>query len=326
MKIACIGSNLESEHCLNVFIKRGFKIDYLITRPNGNAGSVTDYVNLHSFCETNGIEVYSTTNVNESSTVTYFKELEIDVLLTLGWSQLFKTEFRSCFKIVIGSHPTLLPKGRGRAPIPWTILNDIKTTGVSFFIIDEGVDTGKVILQKQIALGSRSNATYLYRRVSEELSEGFSEIIESLLQNNTLNFPDLKLNETGNYHTAKRVMSDGLIDFSLSSLDVDRLVRALSHPYPGAYSYFNDNRIFFFCSEPIESENYFGAVGQILEINNSSLRISCGIGSIWLSEIRDSLGLEVSMSKFKLHDKFGYSVQDEIYRLRVELNKLKSDK
>lgn len=325
MKIACIGSNLESEYCLKVFIERGFKIDYLITRPDGNAGAVTDYVNLHAFCKSKGIEIHSTTNVNATHTIAYFKNLEIDVLLTLGWSQIFKTEFRSCFKIIIGSHPTLLPKGRGRAPIPWTILNDIKTTGVSFFIIDEGVDTGRVILQKKITLGSRSNATYLYRRVSEELSEGFSEIIESLLLHNALNLPDLELNETTSYHTAKRVESDGLIDFSLSSLIVDRLVRALSYPYPGAYSYYGDNRIFFFCSEPIESENYFGAVGQILEINNSSLRVSCGTGSIWLSEIRDALGLKVSTSSFKLHDKFGYSVQDEIYKLRVELKKLKLD-
>ena len=195
MKIACIGSNLESEVCLNHFLRNGFIVDLLITRPEYNSGPISDYVNLHPWCRENNVKVVSTLNVNSKETIDEIKPHGIDVLLTLGWSQIFKQEFRDSFKLVIGSHPTILPKGRGRAPIPWTIINRLKRTGVSFFVIDEGVDTGEIILQKQFQISQSITASLLYREVAKHLSVGFMEIIMRLKSGNDLVFDKISVNE-----------------------------------------------------------------------------------------------------------------------------------
>lgn len=316
MKIACIGSNLESEKCLHLFESEGINIDLLITRPENNAGNVSDYVNLHPFCKKHNIPTLSTVNVNSEDTVNILKEMGIDVLLTLGWSQLFKTEFLSCFNLVIGSHPTELPRGRGRAPVPWTILTRQTQSAVSFFLMDEGVDTGEVILQKKFNIPQNVNATLLYDLVATNLSEGFVEILTLLKSGNELMTVELKQEVS---HTAKRTKWDGRIDFTQNSVDVDLLVRAITHPYPGAYTYYKDQRVFFFSTRLVSVDDYSGVPGQILEMKDDSIRVKCGSGSVWLSDPAFENGTPIDISFFKLHDTFGLRIEDEFFKIKQEL-------
>lgn len=319
MKIACIGSNIESETCLKLFVSEGINIDLLITRPENSAGNVSDYVNLHPFCKEQNIPVVSTTNVNSQTTIEELRNHDIDVLLTLGWSQIFKSDFLSCFGKVIGSHPTKLPNGRGRAPVPWTILKGDKASAVSFFYMDEGIDTGDVILQKEFKIPERANALTVYNLVAENLSAGFVEILGSLLNGRDLKV--LRVNQEAGTHTAKRTKADGRLDFSFSAESVDRLVRAVSYPYPGAYSFYKSQRVFFFSSEIAPFNDYEGVEGQILEIENDSIRVKCGEGSVWLSDYKDEWGVELDSDTFKVHDKLGLSVEDELFELKNELRK-----
>ena len=122
-KICCIGSNLESRECLSYLVEQGCTIHTLITLPSGQSKNVSDYFDLHAFCEKHGINVVDTTNVNSSETVRELQKIAPDYLFTLGWSQIFREDFIGCFsEFVVGTHPSKLPHGRGRAPLPWTIL------------------------------------------------------------------------------------------------------------------------------------------------------------------------------------------------------------
>lgn len=304
-------------------MSEGVNVDLLITRPRNTPGSVSDYVDLHDFCDENGIETIDTVNVNSKECISQLSSGRFDVLLTLGWSQLFSPEFLSQFDIVVGSHPTKLPQGKGRAPVPWTILQNLKSSAVSFFIMDEGVDSGAVILQKEFDIPERPTALSVYSLVADNLSEGFIEIVQCIRSGKKLQ--TMQLDKTLSTHNAKRTAEDGHLSFDWSAADIDRLVRAVSYPYPGAYSYYKSTKVSFFSSSLVDEDDYDGVNGQILEKSENAIRVKCGQQSVWLSEFKDEIGTHLDVSFFKLHDKLGYCVEDEIYRLNKAIEKLKEE-
>lgn len=316
--IFCVGSNLESFSSLKYLIDKGCKIEALITLPSGYSKGVSDYVDMHDFCTTHNIKVIDTTNINDEKTVQRIKEEKPDFLFTLGWSQIFKKELINSFRGgVIGTHPSALPYGRGRAPVPWTILEGIQKTAVSFFKIDLGVDTGKIITQREIILSERPYAMDLYNRVSQELGKGFFEIYSKIQANKPLSLEEQSKNNL--LHRGKRTISDGLIDFNKTIEEVDRLVRSVSVPFPGAYCYYKDKKIIFWKVFLDTEQTYRGTIGQILKKNNTSILTQVADGTIWLGEPTNESGEKISLDFFKVGDKLGYNIQDQIHFLRNKL-------
>ncbi len=318
-RIVCIGSNLESEIALKGFVESGLPIAALITRPPGNKGSVSDYVDLHKFCKENNIETIDTTNVNDEECVRKASSLEADYLFTLGWSQIFSKNFINSFKKqVIGSHPTKLPEGRGRAPVPWTILLNKKSSAVSFFLIeDETVDEGKIILQKDFNIPDRAYAWDLYKIVAVNLRDGFLEIYKTIKNGENLeSISQLRQGSSSEY--AKRVAEDGKIDFNEDSNSVDVLIRAVSYPYPGACTFYKGEKIIITNSRLSERKDLFGLKGQIMKKNDKEILVNTGDGLIWLGGIRNEKGDDIGPDYFKLHDKLGFDVEQVLFQLKKE--------
>lgn len=318
MKIFCIGANLESERCLQEFVKSGCKIHTLITLPKGANNLISDYVDLHNFCLDNGISVIETTDVNSKETISAIHKESPDYLFTLGWSQLFKTEFISLFsEFIVGTHPTKLPYGRGRAPLPWTILEGLTESAVSFFKIDTGVDTGKLILQKEFKIPDDCYVGELYDIVSQILASGFIDIYMKIKQGETFSFREQGIE--GLSYRAKRTPADGIIDFNQSASKIKTLVRAVSRPYPGAYTYYKDRKIIFWKVAKDTEGIYSGTIAQILKRSNDGILVQCGEGTIWLNDATDNNGKTFDKKFFKIGDKLGYNIQDEIFKIKNNL-------
>lgn len=314
-KICCIGSNLESFECLNYLVEQGCHIHTLITLPSGHAKHVSDYYDLHDFCETHGINVVDTTNVNADDTVRELKKLSLDYLFTLGWSQIFREDFIGCFsEFVVGTHPSKLPHGRGRAPLPWTILEDLRTSAVSFFKIDTGVDTGKLIFQREFSIPPRTYVKELYSEVAKQLGLGFHKIYTSITKNETITFA--VQDEKGVSVRGKRTPSDGLLEFNQKIRDIEKLIRAVSEPYPGAYCYHKDEKITFWEVEFDDDNKYFGTLGQILKKDKNGILVQFSDGNLWLNNPSDENGKSKDLKFFRIGDKLGYNVQDEIFKLK----------
>jgi len=315
LKICCIGSNIESYDCLNFLVDNGCKIHTLITLPSGENKHVSDYYDLHDFCKENEINVVDTKNVNTSETVEAVRSLGLDYLFTLGWSQIFKEDFINCFaKFVVGTHPSKLPYGRGRAPLPWTIIEDQKSSAVSFFKIDTGVDTGKLIFQREFDIPSRTYVKDLYATVGRELGNGFYEIYKLIASGDTIVFSEQ--DEKGVTVRGKRSPDDGLIEFDKMTEEIDRLIRAVGKPYPGAYCYYKDHKIIFWEVGLDEDGKFFGSLGQILRKNENGILVRFSNGNLWLNSATYEDGAKVDMKIFRVGDKLGYNVQDEIFNLK----------
>jgi methionyl-tRNA formyltransferase len=135
-------------------------------------------------------------------------------------------------KGIIGAHPTLLPFGRGRAAVPWAIIKELDKTGVNFFKMDEGVDTGEILDQIEIPLSPDEVATTLYEKVNDAHVKLIKQIWPKLKENRLIG---TKQDESIATYWEGRTTSDGELFHSMTLKEVDRLVRATTRPYPGAY-------------------------------------------------------------------------------------------
>ena len=315
MKIYCIGSNLESYRALKYLTSNNCKIDTLITLPSSKNKGVSDYYDLHDFCEEHNINVIDTTNVNSQETIDIIKSGNPDYLFTLGWSQIFKQDFINCFSnYVVGTHPSKLPYGRGRAPIPWTILDGVESSAISFFKIDTGIDTGSLIFQREFKVPENAYANELYGIVAEELGKGFKELYNQLEGNIEIEFK--KQTEEGLTVRGKRTPVDGLIDFSKSIDFSQKLVRAVSKPYPGAYCYYKDKKITFWEVDFDTDSVHFGTLAQIHKKSKKGILVQFEDGNLWLNKPTLDTGEDVDLKFFRIGDRLGYNVQDEIFFLR----------
>lgn len=176
-----------------------------------------------------------------SEVIDALKRHEIDWLFIIGWSQIAGKEVLEAPKQgCIGMHPTLLPMGRGRAAIPWTIIKGLDKTGVTMFKLDEGVDTGDIIGQVEFEVGSRITATELYEKVNKMhiylIAKYWDDIVNGRIEL-------VKQNEAEATTWPGRKPEDGQIFSTMTMKEADTLVRAVTHPYPGAFYKYKDKTI-----------------------------------------------------------------------------------
>ncbi|WP_298944438.1 methionyl-tRNA formyltransferase [uncultured Microbacterium sp.] len=186
----------------------------------------------------------------------------------------------------INVHYAPLPAYRGRANVNWAIINGEHETAVTVHSIVPGLDAGPILIQRRVPIGPRDTVTDLYR----ELNATQASIL-----------PDaVKLRLTGKVGTAQdeslatyccgRVPDDGLIDWSDSTESIDRLIRGLTSPYPGAFSYVAGNRIVVERASPVDDPpTYVGRIpGRVVRVNRDegSVDVLTGDGLIRVEAVR----------------------------------------
>ncbi len=132
----------------------------------------------------------------------------------------------------IGMHPTLLPVGRGRAAIPWAIIKGLDKTGVTMFKLDECVDTGEIIGQGVIDINENTTAKDLYKKVDEMHVEIISKYWDDIVNDRVIL---IKQDDSKATEWPCRKPEDGELISSMTMEQADKLVRAVTHPYPGTF-------------------------------------------------------------------------------------------
>ena len=225
--------------CMEAIYECGAELALAITLPDDKAQAKSGRIYLDGFCATRGIPLVKSANVNDAVVVDAVRNLDIDWLFIIGWSQIARSAILAAPKLgVLGAHPTLLPVGRGRAAIPWAILKRLDKTGVTLFKMDEGVDTGPIAGQFSVEVSPFETATALYEKVDAAHRQVIAEFLPKL----TSGVLELvQQDDSAATYWPGRSPEDGLIDLSGSVQDAECLVRAVSRPYPGAF-YMEGNR------------------------------------------------------------------------------------
>lgn len=228
--VTCVQLGLE---CLEAIVSSGGHVDEIYTLVDELGQAKAGRVFLDEFAARCGANLHKIRHVSDSATLALMAEHDLDWLFIVGWSQVAQRATLEIPRLgCIGIHPTLLPVGRGRAPIPWTILNGLEETGVTMFKLDEGVDSGPIVDQVRVSVSPDETATTLYSKVAA----AHCELIASAWPK--LSKGDIELraqDEACATYWAGRRPADGEISADMTVLEVDRLVRAVTRPYPGAF-------------------------------------------------------------------------------------------
>lgn len=239
MKIAFATCVQLGKSCIEKILEMGGTLDLLITLNDEKGRNKSGRIYLDDIAESNNIELLKINNINDAAAIKKVKELEIDWLFIIGWSQIAKKQLLDTPKKgCIGMHPTLLPVGRGRASIPWAILKKLEKTGVTMFKLDEGVDTGDILGQIEIKLDKNTTATDLYANVNKTHIDLMEKYFNDILEDKIILE---KQNEKKATYWEGRKPEDGILLESMTMEEAERLVRATTHPYPGAF-YIKDNK------------------------------------------------------------------------------------
>lgn len=241
MKIAFATCVELGKSCIEEIYRLEGKLDLMITLKDEKAKNKSGRAYLDDLSSQHNVPLLKIDNINDRETIQELKSKEIDWLFIIGWSQIAKKELletpnNGC----IGMHPTLLPKGRGRAAIPWAILNELEKTGVTAFKIDEGVDTGPIIDLIEIPISSNETSTTLYKKVNESHINLIKKVWQAMIDKK------LKLtmqDESKATYWEGRKPEDGEITSDYSMKEADLLVRAANKPYPGSF-YVSNNKVY----------------------------------------------------------------------------------
>jgi methionyl-tRNA formyltransferase len=227
--------------CIEEIYRIGGHLDLMITLKDEKAQNKSGRIYLDEIAQAHQTPLLKIDNINEPVVIQTLKDLQIDWLFIIGWSQIARKELLETPTYgCIGMHPTLLPIGRGRAAIPWAILKGLDQTGVTLFKLDEGVDTGDIIGQGIIPLTPQTTATELYEQVNQMHIDLIGQYWEKIV-NNTVQL--IQQDDSKATEWPGRKPEDGEILPTMTMAEAERLVRAVTHPYPGAFYLLDDGRV-----------------------------------------------------------------------------------
>lgn len=236
--------------CIEKIIEMEGRLDLLVTLKDEKAKNKSGRIYLDDIATKNNIPLLKINNVNDIEVIEALKKYEIDWLFIIGWSQIAKVNLLNTPKKgCIGMHPTLLPKGRGRASIPWAILKKLDKTGVTMFKLDQEVDTGEILGQVEILLTEEITATELYKEVNESHTKLIEKYWEDII-NDRLELK--KQQEEDATYWEGRKPEDGEIKNKMTVEEAETLVRAVTHPYPGAFYKKDNQKIIIWKAKKVE--------------------------------------------------------------------------
>ncbi|MDB2462186.1 formyltransferase family protein [Alphaproteobacteria bacterium] len=277
MNILIIGSVKFSENAMRHLINGGFDVVGVVGKEDGGFNS--DFVDLVPIALELGIDAIHARDVNSKNIRRWIELKSPDVIMCLGWSRLLGAALLNIPKIcTIGYHPSELPHNRGRHPLIWAIALGMENTASTFFLMDEGVDSGKVISQESLKILPDDSAEQVYERMTSLALRQLSDFVPKLNENFISQLP---LNVKQGNIWRKRSEADGRIDWRMRAADIHNLVRALSKPYPGAFFNHGALKITVWEAKEIELHGYSNIEpGRILSFEQGRYLVKCSVGAI----------------------------------------------
>ena len=230
MRIVYIGAVAASARWFEETLESGGDVVAVLTLPAERAGRHSDYADLRPVAQAHGLPVHDMVDVNDAATLELTRRLEPDVIFAFGWSQLLRPALLALGPVV-GSHPALLPRDRGRHPITWAFVDGLEESGLTFLWLDEGPDSGDILWQRAFAIGPDDDAADVYATVEALGREAIREFLPQLRDGTAPRRPQ---DEESATYRRKRTDDDRWIDWRWLARRIHNLVRGLARPYVGA--------------------------------------------------------------------------------------------
>ncbi|MBE7022129.1 MAG: methionyl-tRNA formyltransferase [Ruminococcaceae bacterium] len=285
MKIVFMGTPDFSVPCLRALVEKGYEVALVVTqadKPKGRGHKLTPPP-VKKYALTQGIPVYQPEKMKDNSTYEYLKCIGADLYIVVAYGKILPEAILQLPKYgCINVHASLLPKLRGAAPIQWSIINGEAVTGVTTMQMDVGLDTGDMLLKKEIPIEERDTGETLHDKLTVLGKEVLLETLEAL-EEGMLN-PQKQDDSLSNYAPMiDKTVSK--IDFSKDCLSICRLIRAMNS-YPFAHTFYEGKLLKIIQATPVKGNDFTGENGEILAVDADGILIKCDNGAICATEIQ----------------------------------------
>ena len=291
MRLVWVSFDVMGRDCLAAAADAGAEVAAIVTLPGPIDPDLSGQCSFEEIAAELGARVIETADVNSPETIAAVREADPDLIFVVGWSQLVLDEFIGIPRHgVFGMHPTLLPRHRGRAAIPWAILSGLAKTGVTLFEIADGTaDSGPILGQVEIPLAHDETATTLYEKVTGAHLELVRRVVPRLLDGTAERVPQDTRRASA---WPKRSPADGIIDWETRAPYLYDWVRAQTRPYPGAFTYLGEEKMVVWRARTVELEEAAPA-GTVVGRDGEDAIVACGEGGLVLEEVEGAAELVV---------------------------------
>ncbi len=277
---------------LKVLIERGFNVVAVVTgadKPQGRGRKIIP-TPVKTFALEHNIPVLQPEKLKAPEFLEELKSYNADLQVVVAFRMLPEVVWAMPRFGTFNLHAALLPQYRGAAPINWAVINGETKTGVTTFFLDKDIDTGKIILQKEVDILPEDNAGTVHDKLMETGQELVSQTVEMILTGDikALAQSELIASDTVLKPAPKIFKEDCKLDFSKGCESLKNLVRGLS-PYPAAFTTINVKgkemslKVFEAVAEKAENVS---EVGKIFTDNKNFIKISCSDGYLQLIDIQ----------------------------------------
>jgi len=289
MKVVFMGTPDFAVPCLEALVRSGHEVIAAVTQPDkpkGRGGQMA-YPPVKETALAHGIPVYQPRRVREEEFQNTLRELAPDVAVVVAFGQILPQSVLDTPKYgCINVHASLLPKYRGAAPIQWAVIDGEKKSGVTTMQMDAGLDTGDMLVVKELELDPKETGGSLFDKLS---ALGAEALLETLEQIEAGTLQPVKQGETTTAYAAMLDKKMGQIDFTWSAERIERLIRGLN-PWPSAYTYLNGKTLKVWdadvLTETVEGSQQEIVPGSILEVRKDTFLIACGEGVLAIRELQ----------------------------------------
>ena len=282
MKIIFMGTPDFAAASLEALIDSRHEIQAVVTQPDkpkGRKGELTPSP-VKVVAEEKGIKVYQPLKVRDEEFVKTLRAYNPDVIVVVAFGQIIPLSILQMPKFgCVNIHGSLLPKYRGAAPIQWAVLDGEKETGITTILMDEGIDTGDILLKKTIQIDTDETSGSLFDKL---MALGAETILETLDELEKGNLTPTKQGESPTAYAKMLTKAMGLIDFTKSAKELDCFVRGMD-PWPSAYTLLSGKTLKLWKVRAVEKS---GKAGSVIEIGKESFTIACGEGAIEVLEVQ----------------------------------------
>lgn len=269
-------------------------------KPKGR-GKAVSYPVVKEIALKHDLPVYQPAKVREEAFVEKVKELNPDVIVVIAFGQIIPKDILEIPRYgCINIHASLLPKYRGAAPIQWAVIDGEEKTGLTTMYMEEGLDTGDMLLKKEVAIAPDETGGSLHDKLASLGGELILETLEKA-ENGTL--VRIKQDDAQSNYAKMLSKTMGHIDFSKPAIEIERLIRGLN-PWPSAYTSLDGKTLKIWNVDVLEEERE-GEVGEIIEVTKHSVIVKTGMGALTLKEVqlegKKRMDIEAFLRGYEIH-------------------------
>ncbi len=267
-------------------------------KPNGRGKKII-YSPIKEAALAEGLPVLQPTKARDEDFIHALSQFEADLFVVVAYGQILPMSILTMPKYgCVNVHGSLLPAYRGAAPIQWAVLNGDTKTGVTIMYMDKGMDTGDMILKREMPIEADDTYGTLHDRMSVVGADALIEALASI-ENGTSTRQ--KQDDSQSTHAPMIHKSMGKIDWSKTSADIMNLVKGLN-PTPNAYTEWEGNvlKIWKAVAMPAVSETIGeAACGEVIDVvKGEGIVVKTGDGALLLTEVQGQGGKKMSMSDY----------------------------